>query len=334
MKPSAVWLLLSTVMQPTWFVAPKRRSDGNGRLASHEAGRRSREVTARRGEAQSGESAHEKAVAGAGPNSQRCVQKARVPTEHPHACEIHSVSPMDKAEILAAIRRCADENGGVAVGRERFVALTGIRESDWLGRYWARWGDAVSEAGYEPNTLQAAYTDEHVLDALAELVRTQGTFPTTAEMRLHRRSNPAFPAHNVFSRFGGKADLVARLVEHLRGDPEWADVAAIAEAVGAQQPKRDEPEPEGSALLAGQVYLMKSGAHYKIGRSNSAGRRAYELAIQLPDRLDIVHIIDTDDAVGIEQYWHRRFAARRANGEWFNLTKADVAAFRRRKHFM
>jgi hypothetical protein len=86
--------------------------------------------------------------------------------------------------------------------------------------------------------------------------------------------------------------------------------------------------------LAGQVYLMKAGSHYKIGRSNAAGRRAYELAIQLPERLEVVHVLDTDDAVGIEKYWHNRFASRRANGEWFALTKADVNAFKRRGRFM
>ncbi len=94
---------------------------------------------------------------------------------------------MDKAEILEAIERFAEEDGGVAVGKARFEKLTGISEAQW---------------GRPP----------------------------------------------------------------LGQDP---------------------------------VCLMKSGAFFKIGRSNAAGGRAYELAIQLPEKLEVVHVIETHDAVGI-----------------------------------
>jgi Meiotically Up-regulated Gene 113 (MUG113) protein len=81
----------------------------------------------------------------------------------------------------------------------------------------------------------------------------------------------------------------------------------------------------------GSVYLLKAGGFYKIGRSVAVGQRECQLAIQLPEKAITLHAIRTDDPVGIEAYWHKRFESRRKNGEWFELDPADVKAFRRRK---
>jgi hypothetical protein len=236
---------------------------------------------------------------------------------------------MDKSHILAEIRRTAAANRGAPLGRQRFFAETGIKETDWFGKYWSRWGDAVKEAGLEPNRLQGAFSDEFLLDKLAGLVAELGHYPVPAELRLKARRDKTFPTHNTFARFGRKKSTIARLVAHCHQTGRHEDVVAICGPIDATEPEPEEPRSESQFL--GFVYLLKSGRYHKVGRSNSVGRRERELAIQLPERAKMVHSIKTDDPVGIEAYWHARFEGRRKNGEWFELTADDVLAFKRRK---
>jgi hypothetical protein len=75
---------------------------------------------------------------------------------------------MDKEHILQEIGRTAKANGGVALGWRRFETETGIRQGDWA-RFWARWGDAIREAGLAPNEFTAAYENSKLLDCYANL---------------------------------------------------------------------------------------------------------------------------------------------------------------------
>jgi hypothetical protein len=239
---------------------------------------------------------------------------------------------MTKTHILDEIRRTAQANGGVPLGKQRFSNVTGIRDSDWLGKFWARWGDAVREAGFVPNELQKAYDKTDLLKMYSAFARELGRLPTPSELRLKTRSDDQFPNLTTFEeRFGKKAELVAELIDFCRDAAGYDDVLRMCVEYA---PRKQKPVKEEEALGEvdfGFVYLMKSGRFYKIGRSNSVGRREYELGIQLPEPLTTVHAIRTDDPPGIEDYWHRRFAAKRKNGEWFELDAADVAAFKRRK---
>ena len=70
---------------------------------------------------------------------------------------------MDKQHIIKEIKRTAEMNGGIPLGTSKFYSETGISIQDWDGKYWARWGDALIEAGYEPNKLQGSYDDEFII---------------------------------------------------------------------------------------------------------------------------------------------------------------------------
>lgn len=239
---------------------------------------------------------------------------------------------IDRQHILDEIKRTAKANGGKALGRESFEKETGIKESDWSGRYWARWGDAVREAGLAPNRMNPPLATDAVIGKLAAFIRQLGHFPVMAEMRLRKRADATFPNDKVYSRFGRKAQLVEAVLAYCERQADFEDVAAICKpllAPAAEEVSGDDDGDEAQSF--GFVYLIKSGRHYKIGRSNAAGRREREIALQLPEKANTVHVIRTDDPVGIETYWHQRFAEKRLNGEWFALTAADVRAFKRRK---
>jgi hypothetical protein len=236
---------------------------------------------------------------------------------------------VQKGYILAEIVRTARENGGIPLGRKRFTAVTGIKEGEWYGCHWVRWSDAIAEAGLAPNSFQKAYDEGFLLGKLALLVRELNHMPVRAEIQLKSRTDKDFPSVNTFERFGGKKGLVTRLVQFCDSHPELQDVATICRPLCTDASEANDRTKKNVDF--GDVYLLKCGRSYKIGHSNASGRRERELAIQLPEKSKIVHVIKTDDPCGIERYWHQRFDSKRKNGEWFELSAEDVSAFRRRK---
>lgn len=227
--------------------------------------------------------------------------------------------------ILSEIKRLAAESGGVAPGREVFSRATGITPSKWTGIYWVKWGDALKEAGFAPNEMMQKRDSREILRLVAPLCRRLGRLPTGAEIKFERQSDPGFPSHStVHNHFRSMRELAAALKRLAAEEEEWSDLAQYLPA--------DEPYQRGKPReqQEGMVYLLRSGRHYKIGHSDNIERRVREVTIALPEKVTLVHAIRTDDPSGIEAYWHRRFADKRANGEWFALTGDDVKAFRKR----
>ena len=238
---------------------------------------------------------------------------------------------MQKEDILAEIRRTAQENNGKPLGVVRFGQVTGIRPYDW-GKHWARFGDAQKEAGFEPNTLVGSFPDEHVFEKAALLARELGKFPTDKEMRVKRNQDETFPNSGVYERFGSRASLASKVLAYCKSHEKFTDVVKIVEQyVLANKVTISQGESRfGKDLSYGFVYLVKGHpGEYKIGRTNLVDRRLSELGATASVQQSLIHEIKTDDPAGIETYWHRRFQDKRMRGEWFKLSADDVRAFKR-----
>ena len=244
-------------------------------------------------------------------------------------------TPVDDAKlrafIVGEIKRLAEADDGRAPGSRNFEIETGVSPAQWRGVFWARWSDAIVEAGYQPNEYQQRFDSSLVLAAIIPAVRHFKHLPTVAEYKLFKRQHLAFPDYGTIVRhFPNKAVLASAIRRQAATDGTLADVLAILPEEAVELEKRRRPDDRGVAT-DGWVSLIKSGKHYKIGRGDDLERRVKQIRVALPEAGTLVHAIRTDDPAGIEAYWHRRFDASRMNGEWFNLSTADVAAFKRRK---
>jgi Meiotically up-regulated gene 113 len=237
---------------------------------------------------------------------------------------------MTKDQILNEIRRTAKLNDGVPLGKLRFLKETGIKESDWSGKFWAKWSDVILEAGYLPNKLQETIADEVLLEKYALLAIELGHLPTVSELRLQKKQDASFPNDKTFARLGSKTHFTEKLLAFCNGKANFAGLLVVLNGL----PKVKAPIPNGviNAIAEnGNVYLLKFGQVYKIGCSNNVERRFKEIRTQMPDKGEIVHSIATGDQQGIEAYWHKYFKDKQRRGEWFELSDTDVKYFMKRK---
>ena len=232
-----------------------------------------------------------------------------------------------REHILDQIRRTAAQNGGKPLGMARFERETGINEHDWT-KHWPRFGDAQREAGFEANKMTGAHSEDYVAEQLLLIARRLGKFPTFRELNVERQKNPELPTKKAFQRLGGKAGLARLAKAFCDSHAEYRDVSPYCEAVIANE-ESDSVGASRESIERGEVYLYKSSGHYKIGKTNDTVRRGNEIRLQLPEKPLLIHSIATDDPSGVELYWHRRFASKRVNGEWFKLDAGDVRAFKR-----
>ena len=232
-----------------------------------------------------------------------------------------------RERIISEIQRLALQDGAVP-GEKTFVSATGIAQKEWRGKIWGRWSDALRDAGFEPNELKQRLDSNGVLKSCAECCLKLGRWPNDPDYQLYARNNPGFPASATIKNHFPRRALLADALRAWALQPENQEYANIVNILPVSTRAPDEFPTHQNY---GHVYLLRAGDHYKIGQSSDLERRVKSINVALPEKATLEHAISTDDPPGIEAYWHRRFADRRMNGEWFKLSKADVLAFKKRK---
>lgn len=237
---------------------------------------------------------------------------------------------MTKEQILSDIRRIAKQRGGQS-SLDAFLAATGIKEHQILGTFWARWNEAVTEAGLSTSSFSRQKIEESsIIGAFAKLVERLKKWPTQNELLIEHR-NGSLPSLKVIRRLCKFPSFASQLAAYCTDREDLSTVVRIA----TERMEAEEAEPPivGRAPINGYVYLMRSGRRYKIGHTTSPSRRHREVRLDLPDPTTLIHSIATDDPVGIESYWHLRFSSKRIRDtEFFTLDASDVVAFKRRKY--
>ena len=240
---------------------------------------------------------------------------------------------MEKAQIIQEIQRTASDNGGIPLGQRAFEQETGISMASWRGKHWRNWGDAVRDAGFVANLRNQAHEQSFLILSLTRLTQKNRCFPTYADVRLERETDKSFPAHQPLTRLGTVNERIELVRRYAKEHPEYSDVLEVLPDQGLDH--EESPTDLAGSLQEGYVYmgLLKIGREkrYKIGKAVLVGRRTDQVSIQLPEDLELVHTIRTDDANGIEAYWHKRFETKNTKGEWFVLSREDIQAFKKRR---
>jgi hypothetical protein len=117
---------------------------------------------------------------------------------------------------------------------------------------------------------------------------------------------------------------------HGQNGAEWIIDSARLPGVDAEpryNAVRESPRPRAVRPVVrgpGYVYLLESGGVYKIGRSNTPGRRIAQISPVMPYSLNVICTIFSEEHEVLEAELHERFRDVRLNGEWFDLTEEDV----------
>ncbi len=95
-------------------------------------------------------------------------------------------------------------------------------------------------------------------------------------------------------------------------------------------PRRESQAPRPSASpTGGYVYVIRSPHGFKIGKTVNLRQRTRLFEVKLPFENSLEHYAWFDDYTHAERSFHVRFHDKRLEGEWFDLSAADLAEIKR-----
>lgn len=125
--------------------------------------------------------------------------------------------------------------------------------------------------------------------------------------------------------FGFAADVAQRYMLASTFAEHFPDlsVPVARTSLRATAEARPSDSPTG-----GYVYLIRSPYGIKIGKSVNVKSRTRLFEVKLPFPITVEHYAWFEDYSFAERDLHRQYHAKRLEGEWFDLSLADIAAIK------
>lgn len=102
---------------------------------------------------------------------------------------------------------------------------------------------------------------------------------------------------------------------------------------GFDFPSPPPPAPRGlrhsASPIGGYVYVIRSPLGFKIGKTVNLKSRTRLFEVKLPFKISIEHYAWFDDYTYAERNFHIAYHAKRLEGEWFDLSAADLVEIKK-----
>jgi len=193
-----------------------------------------------------------------------------------------------KEFILDEIRKQAQLNGNNSISLKQFCKASGIKTNQICGKYWAKWNDAVSEAGLLPNRMPVSPSRDFLCLKMAEFINELGRYPSKNELSHRAFVTNSFPHPSTFTNSLGDRFVTAKYVlDYCTHNDVYKSAAEVCNEIYKKGVEEDEAFAKKYKGLKNFVALEKSG------------KRVYFFTIQMEPYM--INQLKLEDTIIIHQ---------------------------------